>query len=131
MTGPLADPGLSPLILWLVLPAVLLTGAACLALWRGRRGWVVVEAVIRTLPDPSGPGATTGIAWRDETGEVREAQLHLPALPGRRRAGDVIVLCHPPGQPGALQPGTPGPLLAGAVGSGLVAALCIAILLGV
>lgn len=128
MTGPLADPGLSALILWLVLPAVVLTGGACLALWRGRRGWVVVEAVIRTPPDPAEPGAATGIAWRDAAGEIREAQLHLP---GNRRAGDVIVLCHPPGEPEALQPGTPGPLLAGAIGSGLVAALCIAILLGV
>lgn len=131
MTGSLADPALSPLILWLVLPAALLAGGVCFAMWRGRRDWVVVEAVIRTPPDPAEPASMAEIAWRDEAGEVRAAQLHLPGARGRRRAGDLIALSHPPGQPGALQPGTPGPLLAGAVAAGLIATLCAAILLGV
>jgi len=131
MTGSLADPALSALVLWFVLPAALLVGGACLAMWRGRRDWVVVEAVIRTAPDPADPASRAEIAWRDEDGAVRTAHLSLPGTPARRRAGDVIALSHPPGDPSALQQGTPGPLLAGAVAAGLVAALCASILLGV
>lgn len=131
MTGSLADPALSALVLWFVLPAALLAGGACVAMWWGRRGWVVVEAVIRTAPDPAEPGARTEIAWRDEAGAVHVTHLHLPGTPARRRRGDVIALSHPPGDPAALQPGTPGPLLAGAVAAWLIAALCVSILLGV
>jgi len=128
MTGPLADPELSALILWLVLPAALLAGGACLAFWWNRRGWVVVEAVIRSVPE-DGIG-TTEVAWRDDAGEVRAAQVFLPSPKGPRAVGSLVALSHPPGQPGALQPGTPGPLLAGAVAAGLVALLCLSVLLG-
>ncbi len=130
MTGPLADPTLTALILWFLLPAALLVGGACLAMWRGRRDWVVVEAVIRALPAPDDPAGLTEIAWRDDAGDVQVARLRLP--PGRSppRPGALLSLSHPPGQPEALQTGTPGPLLAGAIGSGLVAALCASILLG-
>jgi hypothetical protein len=129
MSGPLADPELSALILWFVLPAALLAGGACLALWWGRRGWEVVEAVIRAVPE-DGIGASE-IAWRDDAGEVRVAQVFLPSPKGPRAVGTLVALSHPPGRPEALQPGTPGPLLAGAVAAGLVAALCVSVLLGV
>ncbi|WP_137125434.1 cytochrome c-type biogenesis protein CcmH [Roseomonas sp. HF4] len=129
MSGSLADPELSALILWFVLPAALLAGGACLAFWWARRAWVVVEAVIRSVPD-GGVGATE-VAWRNEAGEVRVAQVFLPSPKGPRAVGTLVALSHPPGQPEALQPGTPGPLLAGAVAAGLVAMLCISVLLGV
>ncbi len=128
MSGPLADPALSALILWLVLPAALLAGGACLAMWRGRRGWVVVEGVVRSRPAPEDPATTAEVAVRDPDGAVRVVHLHLPHRPA---PGTPLTLCHPPGEPAALQRGTPGPLLAGAVAAGLVAALCVAIVLGV
>lgn len=131
MSGPLADPALSALILWFVLPAALLAGGACLALWRGRRDWVVVEAVVRSRPDPDDPAAETEIAWRDHAGEVRVARLRLPLPKGPPPAGALLSFSHPPGRPEALQLGTPRPLLGGAIACGLVAALGVAILLGV
>jgi hypothetical protein len=131
MTGPLADPTLTALVLWFLLPAALLVGGACFALWRGRRDWVVVEAVVRAVPAPDDAAGLTEIAWRDDTGEVQVARVRLPPAKRPARPGALISLSHPPGQPEALQAGTPGPLLAGAIGSALVAALCIAILLGV
>ena len=71
MTGPLADPALSALVLWLVLPAALLAGGTCFAMWRGRRGWVVVEAVIRT---PT-------VAWFTVSTELASSVSMVPPEP--------------------------------------------------
>jgi|GEM_PF-2720207 len=131
MNGGLADPELTALILWLLLPAALLVGGLCLALWYGRRDWVVVHAVVRTRPEPGDAASPSEIAWRDEAGEVHLAHLRLTGPKGHPPVGSLIVLSHPPGQPKALQPGTPGPLLAGAVAAGLLVLLCIAMVLGV
>ena len=124
------DPGLDALVMWLVLPASLVLGGVCLALWRARRGWVVVEGVVRTAPDPRDAGALTEIAVADADGAVRTVRLHVPAARGRVAASQAITLCHPPGQPAALQPGTPMPLLVGAIAGGLMALLALSILLG-
>lgn len=121
------DPGLAPLLLWGVLPAALLVLGGCLVLWRGRRDWVVVEAVVRDTPDEAG---RTEIAWRDEAGEVQVCRILLPNPNGPPRPGTLIALSHPPGRPEAMQPGTPGPLLAVAVGAGLVILLSLSMLLG-
>ena len=121
------DPGLAPLLLWGVLPAALLVMGGCIALWRGRRGWVVVEAVVRDTPTPGGPSE---IAWRDEAGDVQVSHVLLPNPNGPPRPGTLITLSHPPGRPEAMQPGTPGPLLAVAAGAGLVALLSLSMLLG-
>lgn len=126
----MADPELTALILWLVLPAALLVGGLCLVLWRGRRDWVVVHAVVRTRPDPGDATAPCEIAWRDDAGEVHVGHLRLMGPKGHPPVGSLIALSHPPGRPEALQPGTPGPLLAGAVAAGLVVLLCLAMLLG-
>ncbi len=131
MTGRLADPALSALVLWAVLPAALLVGGTCLAMWQGRRDWVVVEGIVRSAPEPGDPAASSEIAYRDAAGEVRVAHLRLASPKGPPPRGTVMTFSHPLGQPGALQPGSPAPLLAGAVAGGLVAALCVAIVLGV
>jgi hypothetical protein len=124
------DPGLDALVAWLVLPASLAVMAVCLALWRARRDWVVVDGVVRTAPDPRDPGGLTGIAVAATDGTERVVCLHVPAARGRVRAGQLVRLSHPPGQPEALQPGTPMPLLFGAVAGGLMAMLGASILLG-
>jgi len=121
------DPSLAPILLWGVLPVAVLVMGACLALWRGRRGWVVVEAVVRDTPQPAGPSE---VAWRDEDGEVRVSRVVLPHPKGPPRPGTIIALSHPPGRPEALQPGTPGRLLAAAVAAGVVALLSLTMLLG-
>ncbi|NMJ41863.1 hypothetical protein GWK16_11470 [Roseomonas sp. JC162] len=131
MTGPLADPTLTALILWFLLPAALLVGIACFAMWRSRRDWVVVEAVIRAVPAPDDAAGLTEIAWRDDAGDVQVSRIRLPPAKRPARPGALLSLSHPPGEPDSLQTGTPGPLLAGAIGSALVAALCASILLGV
>ena len=123
----MVDPSLAPILLWGVLPVALLVMGACLAFWHGRRGWVVVEAVVRHTPDAGGPSE---IAWRDEAGAVRVSHVLLPHPKGPPRPGTIIALSHPPGRPEAMQPGTPGPLLAVAVAAGLVAMLCLSMLLG-
>jgi hypothetical protein len=124
------DPGLEALVLWLVLPAGLVVGGVCLALWRARRGWVVVQGVVRTPPDPRDAGALTEVALPAPGGAARSVRLHIPAARGRVKAGLAVTLSHPPSQPDALQPGTPTPLLAGAVAGGLMALLGLAMLLG-
>lgn len=121
------DPSLAPILVWAVLPTALAVMGACIVLWHGRRGWVVVEAVVRETP---GPGAPSEIAWRNEAGEVQVSRVLLPHPKGPPRPGTIIALSHPPGRPEALQPGTPGPLLATAVAAGLVAMLCLSMLLG-
>jgi len=131
MSAGLVDPELSALILWLVLPAALLATGICLVLWRGRRDWVVVHAVVRTRPGPGDAATPSEIAWRDDAGEVHVGHLHLMGPKGHPPVGSLIALSHPPGRPEALQPGTPGPLLAGAVAALLVVLLCLAMLLGV
>lgn len=123
----MADESLAPILLFGVLPVALGVMGACLAFWRGRRGWVVVEAVVRDTPDPDGPSE---IAWRDAAGEVQVSRIRLPHPKGPPRPGTIIALSHPPGRPEAMQPGTPGPLLAVAVAAGLVALLCLSMLLG-
>jgi hypothetical protein len=123
----MADPDLAPILLWGVLPVTLVVMGACLALWRGRRGWVVLQAVVRDTPDPGGPSE---IAWRDAAGEVQVSRIMLPNPKGPPRPGTIIALSHPPGRPEAMQPGTPGPLLGAAVAAGLVALLCLSMLLG-
>jgi hypothetical protein len=125
------DPGLDALVTWLVLPAGLAVCGVCLALWRARRDWVVVDGVVRMAPDLRDAGALTEIAVAAPDGTIRILRLHVPAARGRLVAGQAITLSHPPGQPEALQPGTPAPLLAGAVAGGLMALLGLSILLGV
>lgn len=122
------DPGLDAIVLWLVLPAGLVVGGVCLALWRARRDWVVVDGVVRTPPDPRDPGALTEVAVAGPDGAVRMLRVHLPAR--RIRAGQAVTLSHPPGRPEAMVPGTPMPLLAGAIAGGLMALLGLSMLLG-
>jgi hypothetical protein len=124
------DPGLDALVMWLVLPASLAVTALCLALWRARRNWVVVDGVVRTAPDPRDHGALTEVAVAATDGTERLLRLHVPAARGRIKPGQVVRLSHPPGQPEAMQPGTPLPLLFGAVAGALMAMLGASILLG-
>lgn len=124
------DPGLDALVTWLVLPASLAVMAVCLALWRARRNWLVVDGVVRTAPDPRDHGGLTEIAVAATDGTERLVRLHVPAARGRIKAGQVVRLSHPPGQPEALQPGTPMPLLFGALAGALMAMLGASILLG-
>ncbi|CAH0222493.1 hypothetical protein [Roseomonas sp. CECT 9278] len=125
------DPGLDALVAWLVLPASLVVMAVCLVLWRARRHWVVVDGVVRTAPDPRDHGGLTEIAVTATGGTERLLRLHVPAARGRIKAGQVVRLSHPPGQPEAMQPGTPMPLLFGAVAGGLMAMLGASMLLGI
>jgi hypothetical protein len=124
------DPGLDALVLWLVLPGGVLVCGVCLALWRARRDWVVLDGVVRVPPDPRDPGGLAEIGVPGPDGAERRLRLHLPAARGRLPAGLVVTLSHPPGRPEALQPGTPLPLLAGAVAGGLMTLLGLSILLG-
>lgn len=122
------DPGLDALVRWLVLPGGVVVCVICLALWRARRGWTVVEGVVRTPPDPRDPGGMTDLVVTGTDGAEHELRLHLAAR--RMRAGQVVTLCHPPGRPDAAVPGTPLPLLAGAIAGGLMVLLGLSILLG-
>ncbi len=124
------DPDLDALVLWLVLPGGLVVCGVCLALWRARRGWVVVQGVVRTTPDPRDPGGLAGIEFAGPDGAPLTVRLHLPAARRGLREGHPVTLSHPPGQPQAAVPGTPMPLLAGAVAGGLMAMLGLSILLG-
>ena len=130
MTGPLADPGLSALILWVVLPAALLVGGLCFALWHARRDWVVVEGRVVFRPEPDDAASPCEVAIDAPDGTARTVRLHLVRPKGPPPVGSIVALSHPPGQPDAVQPGTPGPLLGGAVAGGAVGLLCIAMLLG-
>lgn len=130
MNGSLADPGLTALILWLVLPAALLVGGLCFALWRGRRDWVVLEGRVVFRPEPQDAKTPCEIAIDAPDGTTRSVHLHLIRPKGPPPVGTIVALSHPPGQPEALQPGTPGPLLGGAVAGAALALLCIAIVLG-
>lgn len=124
------DPGLDALVLWLVLPGGLAVCGVCLALWRARRNWVVLEGVVRTPPDPRDPGALTEVALAGPDGTQRILRLHLPSARRNVREGQAVTLSHPPGRPEAAVHGTPMPLLAGAVAGGLMALLGVSILIG-
>lgn len=124
------DPGLDALVLWLVLPGGLAVCGVCLALWRARRRWVVVEGVVRIPPDPCDPGGLAAVEFPGADGALLSVRLHLPGARRGLREGHPVTLSHPPGQPQAAVPGTPMPLLAGAVAGGLMAMLGLSILLG-
>jgi len=130
MTGPLADPGLSALILWVVLPAAVLVTVACFAMWRARRGWVVLEGVVAAPPEPDDPAGLATVALPQPDGAARLVRLRLARAGRPPEAGMRLALSHPPGQPEALQPGTPGPLLAAACAGALLSALCLAVAAG-
>lgn len=123
-----ADPGLSALLLWLLLPAALAIGALCLALWWPRRGWTVLHARVVASVAPEPGWIEVAVAGADDTPRIVRLRPLRPELPPR--PGAEITFCHPPGQPDALQQGTPGPLLAGAIAAGLVAALSLVTAIG-
>ncbi|MBR0683202.1 hypothetical protein GXW74_22125 [Roseomonas eburnea] len=130
MSGPLADPGLSALVLWAVLPVTAVASVACFLMWRARRGWVVLEGIVVSRPEPGDAATPIGIAVPQPDGTTRLAHLHMARPGGPPRVGAMLTLCHPPGHPEALQPGTPAPLLAAACAGALLSALCLAVAAG-
>ncbi len=131
MTGPLADPGLSRLVLFLVLPASLLMAVACFAMWRSRRDWVVLDGIVRSRPQPGAPPAPTEIGVRHADGSTAVVHLHLVRPRGHPMIGTALTLSHPPGRPELMQEGSPTPLLVAAWAGAVGAVFCIAVVAGV